>query len=113
MTSRLDPSCWSPDVVGGVAAADHDATDGSDTSTTHATTLDYGRDGIRWSWRGWTEGDRRRPAAVWGARPQLADEPLEEVVELAVRGSSQRPVWTSDAWMTVLDGATSQWNRSP
>ena len=27
-------------------------------------------------------------------------------------GSSQRPVWTGEVWMIVLDGATSQWKRS-
>ena len=27
-------------------------------------------------------------------------------------GSSHSPVWTGEVWITVLDGATSQWKRS-
>src|SRR5205085_2052162 len=27
-------------------------------------------------------------------------------------GSTHSPVWTGEGWITVLDGATSQWNRS-
>ena len=30
----------------------------------------------------------------------------------SVAGSSHSPVWTSDGWIIVLDGETSQWNRS-
>ena len=40
-----------------------------------------------------------------------ADELLTRSSSSAA-GSSDRPVWTSDGWMIVLAGETSQWNRS-